>query len=84
MWLLCFATGVYGVSMVFRNLAFYRYRAGPRLTQNLVFDLLPEWQGYLTDSPMCALQSVLVGAYAMSFVPCHTGPTAAHTVNIVL
>jgi hypothetical protein len=83
MWLLCLATGVYGASMVFRNLAFYRYRAGPRLTQDLGFDLLPEWQGYLTDSPMSALQAVLVGACAMSFVPRRTGPPAAYAVNIV-
>jgi hypothetical protein len=83
MWLLCLATGVYGGSMVFRNLAFYRYRAGPRLTQDLGFDLLPEWQGHLTDSPMCALQAVLVGACAMSFVPRRAGPPAAYAVNIV-
>jgi hypothetical protein len=83
MWLLCLATGVYGASMVFRNLAFYRYRAGPRLTQDLGFDLLPEWQGYLTDRPMCALQAVLVGACAMSFVPRRTGPPASYAVNIV-
>jgi len=82
-WLLCLATGVYGGSMVFRNLAFYRYRAGPRLTQDLGFDLLPEWQGHLTDSPMCALQAVLVGACAMSFVPRRAGPPAAYAVNIV-
>jgi hypothetical protein len=83
MWLLCFTTDVYGACMVFRNLAFYRYRAGPRLTQDLGFDLLPEWQGYLTDSPMCALQVVLLGACAMSFVPRPIGPPAAYAINIV-
>jgi len=83
MWLLCFTADVYGASMVFRNLAFYRYRAGPRLTQDLGFDLLPEWQGYWTNSPMCVLQVVLIGACAMSFVPRTTGPPAAYAVNII-
>jgi hypothetical protein len=83
MWLLCFTIDVYGACMVFRNLAFYRYRAGLRLTQDLGFDLLPEWQGYLTDSPMCVLQVVLIGACAMSFVPRPTRPPAEYAVNII-
>jgi hypothetical protein len=32
---------------------------------------------------MCALQAVLVGACAMSFVPRRAGPPAPHAVNIV-
>ena len=83
MWLLCFTTDVYGVCMVFRNLAFYRYRAGHCLTQDLGFDLLPEWQGYLTDSPMCVLQVVLIGACAMSFVPRPTCPPTEYAVNMI-
>ena len=83
MWLLCLTTDVYGASMVFRNLAFYRYRAGPRLTQDLGFDVLPESQGYLTDSPMFVLQVILIGVCSLSFVPCRTGPPAAYAVNVV-
>jgi hypothetical protein len=82
MWLLCLATGVYGASMVFRNLAFYRYRAGPRLTQDLGFDVLPEWQGYWTDSPILALQTTLLSASFMSFVQRRNSPPAPYVVNI--
>ena len=46
MWLLCLFVDVYGACMVFRNLAFYRFRTGPRLTQDLGFDMLPEWQSF--------------------------------------
>jgi hypothetical protein len=46
MWLLCLIVDVYGACMVFRNLAFYRFRTGPRLTQDLGFDMLPEWQSF--------------------------------------
>ena len=69
--------------MVFHSFAFYQYLAGQRLTQDLVFDLLSVWQGYLTYSPMCALRVVLMGECAMSFVCC-TGQAAAYAVNIVL
>jgi hypothetical protein len=46
MWLLCLIVDVYGACMVFRNLAFYRFRTGPRLTQDLGFDMLPECQSF--------------------------------------
>jgi hypothetical protein len=83
MLLLSLTVIVYGSLMLFRNLAFYRFRAGQLLTQDLGFDWLPEWQGYLTDSPMFALQLVLIGACVMSFVPCRTSPPAAYAVNIL-
>ena len=69
--------------MVFHSFAFYQYLAGKRLTQDLVFDLLSVWQGYLTSSPMCTLRVVLMGECAMSFVCC-TGQAADYAVNIVL
>ena len=82
MWLLCLIVDVYGACMVFRNLAFYRFRAGPRLTQDLGFDILPEWQSYLTDAPLQALQIVLFSACFMCFVPRHRSRSAAYVVNI--
>ena len=83
MLLLCLTVIVYGSLMLFRNLAFYRFRAGARLTQDLGFDWLPEWQGYLTDSPMVALQLVLIGAGVMSFVPRPTRLPASYAVNMI-
>jgi hypothetical protein len=82
MWLLCLIVDVYGASMVFRNLAFYRFRAGPRLTQDLGFDMFPEWRSYLTDGPLQALKIVLFSACFMCFVPRHRSRTAAYIVNI--
>lgn len=38
----CITVNIYGGSMLFRNLAFYRYRAGERLTQDIGFDIFPE------------------------------------------
>jgi hypothetical protein len=82
MLLLCLIVDVYGTLIVFRNLAFYRFRAGPRLTQDLGFDVLPEWQGYWTDSPILALQTTLLSASFMSFVPRRNSPPAPYVVNI--
>jgi hypothetical protein len=82
MWLLCLIVDVYGASMVFRNLAFYRFRAGPRLTQDLGFDILPEWRSYLTDVPLQSLRIVLFSACFMCFVPRHRSRPAAYIVNI--
>ncbi len=83
MLLLCLTVIVYGSLMLFRNLAFYRFRAGARLTQDLGFDWLPEWQGYLTDSPMVAFQLVLIGACVMCFVPRPTRLPASYAVNMI-
>ena len=67
--------------MVFRNLAFYRYRAGERLTQDLGFDLLPEMKGWLTGLPMLLLQLTCLTACALSFLP-RSSP-APYAVNII-
>jgi len=83
MLLVCFVADVYGTLMLFRNLGFYRYRAGPRLTQDLGFDLLPEWQGYFTNFPMLLLEIILSCTCFMSFVPRTTAPPAAYAVNII-
>ena len=82
MLLLCLIVDVYGTLIVFRNLAFYRFRAGPRLTQDLGFDVLPEWQGYWADSPILALQTTLIIASCMSFVPRRNSLPAPYVVNI--
>jgi hypothetical protein len=81
MLLFCFIIDVYGTLMLFRNLAFYRFRAGPRLTQDLGFDVLPEWRGCWTDSPILALQIALLSASFMCFVPRRRCP-APFVVNI--
>jgi len=59
----------------------HTHRSGPRLTQDLGFDFLPEIKGYYTDSPMAVLQFVLFGACILSLVPRQT-PTP-YAVNIV-
>jgi hypothetical protein len=82
MLLLCFTVIVYGSMMVFRNLAFYRFRAGPRLTQDLGFDWLPEFQTKFTGTPILILQIVLSIACIMSFVPRINLSCAAFVVNI--
>jgi hypothetical protein len=40
---LCFFVFGYLSTVLFRNLAFYRYRAGPRL-KDLGYDVLPDWE----------------------------------------
>ena len=69
MYVTCITVNIYGGSMLFRNLAFYRYRAGERLTQDLGFDLLPEMKGYFTGFPMLILQVTCLISCAASFVP---------------
>lgn len=48
------------LSMVFRILAFCRYTVDSCLTKDLGFDLRPQEQGHLTDSPIHLLQMVLL------------------------
>ena len=81
MYVTCITVNIYGGSMVFRNLAFYRYRAGERLTQDLGFDLLPEMKGWLTGLPMLLLQLTCLTACALSFLP-RSSP-APYAVNII-
>lgn len=82
MWLLCLFIDIYCASMLFRNLAFYRFRAGPRLTQDLGHELLPEWKGFWTDQPMYILRFVLLLASGMTFVPQRRSLPAPYIVNI--
>ena len=81
MYITCITVNIYGGSVVFRNLAFYRYRAGERLTQDLGFDLLPEMKGWLTGLPMLLLQLTCLTACALSFLPRST--PAPYAVNII-
>lgn len=82
MWLLCLFIDIYCASMLFRNLAFYRFRAGPRLTQDLGYELLPEWKGFWTDQPMYILRVVLLLASVISFVPQRRCLPAPYVINI--
>jgi len=82
MWLLCLFIDVYCVSMLFRNLAFYRFRAGPRLTQDLGHALLPEWKGFWTNQPMYILRFVLLLASGMTFLPQGKSQAKSYVVNI--
>jgi hypothetical protein len=82
MWLLCLFIDIYCASMLFRNLAFYRFRAGPRLTQDLGHALLPEWKGVWTDQPMYVLRCILLIASGMTFVPQRRSKPVCYVVNI--
>ena len=82
MWLLCLFIDIYCASMLFRNLAFYGFRAGPRLTQDLGHALLPEWKGFWTDQPMYVLRCVLLIASGMTFVPQSRSKPVCYVVNI--
>ena len=81
MYITCITVNIYGGSVVFRNLAFYRYRAGERLTQDVGFQLLPEIKGWLTGLPMLLLQLTCLTACALSFLPRST--PAPYAVNII-
>jgi len=97
----------FGGSMVFRNLAFYRYRlvtrasctaviqvmidiadtlckqnrSGARLTQDMGFDILPEFVSEYTNSPLTLLTMVLVVICARSFVV--ESAKEVYVVNVV-
>lgn len=81
MYVTCITINIYGGSMLFRNLAFYRYRPGERLTQDIGFDIFPEAKGWLTGFPMLVLQITCLGACALSFYPRST--PAPYAVNII-
>jgi hypothetical protein len=46
MYVLCITVNIYGGSMVFRNLAFYRYIPGERLPQDIGFQMIPFYSGW--------------------------------------
>jgi len=80
---------VYGAMILFRNIAFYRYRAGPRL-KDLGYDLFPEFSEdakEITDVPMIALNVVtvvvLMGALLGPHVTGGSFNNRPHFVNIV-
>jgi len=97
----------FGGSMVFRNLAFYRYRlvtwpsctsviwmmlniadtfckqnrSGARLTQDIGFDILPEFVSEYTNSPLTLLTMVLVVICIRSFV--FENAKEVYVINVV-
>ena len=81
MYVLCITINIYGGSMVFRNLAFYRYIPGERLPQDFGFQMIPFYSGYATSVPMFTLQATCILACLASFVPRHTN--TAYAVNII-
>ena len=81
MYVLCITINIYGGSVVFRNLAFYRYIPGERLPQDIGFELIPFYSGYGTSVPMFTLQVTCILACLASFVPRQTN--TAYAVNII-
>ena len=67
--------------MVFRNLAFYRYLPGERLTQDIGFQILPFYKGYVTGLPIFILQVTCILACLASFFPHHK--KRVYAVNII-
>lgn len=81
MYVLCITINIYGGSMVFRNLAFYRYLPGERLTQDIGFQILPFYKGYVTGLPIFILQVTCILACLASFFPHHK--KRVYAVNII-
>jgi hypothetical protein len=75
----CITVNIYGGSMLFRNLAFYRYRAGERLTQDIGFDIFPEMK-------VCLFYTILI--HMQTFTLCTTGlvdrvPDASAAIDVL-
>jgi hypothetical protein len=54
--------------IVFRNLAFYRYRVGDRLV-DLGFEVIPEYSGPLTNMPLYVLIALAAATALLSLRP---------------
>lgn len=81
MYIFCIFINIYGGSVVFRNLAFYRFEIGERITQDIGFQLLPEKRGILTTLPMSVLQAFTLLSCAACFFP--ISKNAPFATNIV-
>lgn len=82
MYATCIIVNIYGGSMLFRNIAFYRYVPGERLPQDIGFQIFPHMKGWFTTLPMFMLQTSCLIMCVASFVPRSIpGPFATNIVR---
>ena len=81
MYLFCIFIILYGGSVVFRNVAFYRFQIGNRITQDLGFQLFAESRGLMNTVPIFVLQVTAILTCLASLFP--IAENAPYATNIL-